>query len=700
MFRYYFHKFKNSIVTLRFSLLSIFILLFVATIVSLLTIFYFQLSKVVEHAALLLMEKSSYAVLQELDFELSPEKTASELSALLIQDHILDPNNENEMVGYTMRLLETLPLAQGLHWGDSYGNFFYAKKEADGRITSEVINRRTNPPSAFYILRDQNNHELKRVPARVSFDPRTRPWYQLAINKKKTIWTDVLLYAHTPAFLGTTVATPVFQNGTPLGAMGIDIRLDYLSRFIRNEKFSDNGEVFIVDNFGKVIAAYELLNPESPLYHKNSLVDVHALATPWHGLAFDIHQRTGQSVFTFKHQNITYFAMFKAIPVLSDKQWFIGAIVPANDFTHVIYRLAMTTILIFFLIFVIGVVIMLHLVTRIVTPIKKLVRETEKVKNFHLEGTPKVYTRIKEVIELSDAIDSMKIGLRSFQRYVPATLVRQLIKAGEDVQVSGSKRELAIFFSDIKDFTQISEKSQTNELVKQLCDYLEVFSRIIIKNKGTIDKYIGDSIMSFWGAPLAVPDPCQHAAYAALQCMHKLRKLNALWREENRPAFYTRIGIHYGDTIVGNLGSTERLTYTALGDNVNIASRLVGANKIYGTSILVSETFYKQIKDTYVLRLVDQVMLKGKAETTRIYELLAYSKQSVVFDIDAYDRIFNEAFLAYQQTRWKEAIDLFNLCLKLYPQDTLSFVFIKRCRKFIKKPPAEDWDGVWHISEK
>ena len=244
------------------------------------------------------------------------------------------------------------------------------------------------------------------------------------------------------------------------------------------------------------------------------------------------------------------------------------------------------------IIFIIGVCLILFWVARIVTPIKKLVKETEKIRTFNLEGSDRVHSHIKEVIEVSDAIFSMKMGLRSFQKYVPASLVRQLIMAGEDVRIGGKKEELAIFFSDIKDFTAIAEKTESNQLMKQICDYLDTFSHVIIQDNGTIDKFIGDAIMAFWGAPTAVKHPCEHAAHAALQCMRELQILNQKWEAEKKPGFYTRMGLHYGIAIVGNLGSSERLNYTALGDAVNIASRLVSANKLYGTSILVSESFY------------------------------------------------------------------------------------------------------------
>src|SRR3990167_996157 len=229
----------------------------------------------------------------------------------------------------------------------------------------------------------------------------------------------------------------------------------------------------------------------------------------------------------------------------------------------------------------------------------------------------------------------MKQSLRSFQKYVPAALVRQLIKLGTAAEVGGEKKSMAFLFSDIRDFTTISERLNPSDLAKYICDYFDALSSIIIANRGTIDKYIGDAIMAFWGAPLPEADPCRQAAKSALECVRRLENLNEKWQLEGRPELFTRFGIHVGDAIVGNFGSSERLNYTAIGDVTNTASRLEGINKIYGTQILVSDAVYRVIKEQFVLRLVDCVILKGKNEPSYIYELIAVVHGQLTYDVDA-----------------------------------------------------------------
>jgi len=263
-----------------------------------------------------------------------------------------------------------------------------------------------------------------------------------------------------------------------------------------------------------------------------------------------------------------------------------------------------------------------YFVNRIVKPIKMLAAETEQIKQFNLDGNSRVVSRIKEVMLLKSAIDAMKKGLRHFQRYVPKVLVQQLIALGPNAHIDGEKKQLAVFFSDIENFTSIAETMEPQQLIRQLGEYFEALTQIIILENGTIDKYIGDSIMAFWGAPLVDDAGAIHAARAALRCQEKLISLNAKWRQLGLSPLQTRMGIHLGDAIVGNLGSSERWNYTAIGDTVNIASRLEGLNKAFHSQIVVSDKVYEQTKAIFTFKLLGSVALKGRSEKIVVYELL------------------------------------------------------------------------------
>jgi adenylate cyclase len=227
----------------------------------------------------------------------------------------------------------------------------------------------------------------------------------------------------------------------------------------------------------------------------------------------------------------------------------------------------------------------------------------------------------------------------------------------------------------------------------------------IIDNQGTIDKYIGDAIMAFWGAPLEDNDHPIHACRAALTCKQTLDELNKHWVLDRKPAFITRFGIHTGDAIVGNVGSEDRLNYSAFGDSVNLAARLEGINKYYGTTITISHETYKNVQHQFICRPIDVVAVKGKTEGVRIYELLyeLSDEHNKSLDIDAAQKltdITTEAFKAYLAKDWKTAMQKYEDLKELNPNDKVADVFLERCQIFKKTPPPAFWNGTYVMTEK
>ena len=336
--------------------------------------------------------------------------------------------------------------------------------------------------------------------------------------------------------------------------------------------------------------------------------------------------------------------------------------------------------------------IILILYRRITIPIKKLVSETEKIKNFQLEDDVNISSSVTELTELIEATKSMKIGLQSFRKYVPAQLVRQLIQAKQEAKISGQRKNITIFFSDIADFTTISESLSPNELASQLSEYLSEMTDIIIKHNGTVDKYIGDAIVAFWGAPLELKDHAACACNAALECQIKIKELAVKWKNENKPLFHTRIGIMTGDIVVGNFGSAQRLSYTAIGDSVNLASRLEGLNKEYGTRIIIGQNTADKISDDFAIRLLDFVIVKGKTEPVNIYELVADKGDISAIDLE-FVKAFNHGVNLYKNREWDKAIRIFTKLTSKRPDDKSIKLFIERCEALKLNPPPEAWDG-------
>ena len=286
-------------------------------------------------------------------------------------------------------------------------------------------------------------------------------------------------------------------------------------------------------------------------------------------------------------------------------------------------------------------------------------------------------------------------GLASLRPYVPAELVRQLIATGREAKLGGEKVLLAIMFTDIVGFTALSEIITAEELMLQLSTYLDRLTRIIEKEQGTVDKYIGDAIMAFWGAPREVENPALLACRAALSCSKAVADLNHQWRAEEKPAMPTCFGIHFGETIVGNVGSSQRMNYSIFGDNVNLASRLEGINRIYGTKIIVSQSVYEAVDKQMICRPLDIVAVKGKKKSIATHELPAAKDEDGAEALASFCARFAEGIDEYRRQEWERALAVFEMLQEESPNDHPVKLYIKRCRNIIDGSVTvlPDWDG-------
>jgi len=288
---------------------------------------------------------------------------------------------------------------------------------------------------------------------------------------------------------------------------------------------------------------------------------------------------------------------------------------------------------------------------------------------------------------------------KNFKRYVPADLVVQLINQNIKPDLGGKQQELTVFFSDISKFTSIVEKMEPEKLIQDLCIYFESVSKNILENKGTIDKYIGDSVMAFWGAPLPMEDHAQKACLSALTIQSNLRNLFSQWDNLGKVPFLTRIGIHSGSALVGNLGYKERLNYTVVGDTVNVSSRLEAINKIYGTEIITSENVYNKCRNDFEFRLLDRVYLLGRYQGMKIYELISI-KDGINKKENKINKIYEIGLKHYFEQNWYEALKYFNTVLKYRANDLPGKLMRERCLLYRKNPPPKEWDGVFTQTDK
>jgi adenylate cyclase len=298
---------------------------------------------------------------------------------------------------------------------------------------------------------------------------------------------------------------------------------------------------------------------------------------------------------------------------------------------------------------------------------------------------------------MTEEREKRKIG-KAFSHYVSPSLVNEILKDPKKLVLGGEEKRLTCLFSDIRGFTTVSESLKPDALVKLINDYLTPMTDIVLKNDGTIDKYMGDAIMAFWGAPVWQEDHHVRACRTALEMMKKLDELQVVWQKAGIPKLAIGVGISTGRVTVGNMGSSTRFDYTIMGDTVNLGSRLEGLNKEYGTYIIVPKYTYEDVKAEFIFRQIDMVKVKGKDRPIKIYELMGDKNDEN--NLRETIELFESGLKSYMERDWDRAGGYFHDVLKIRPDDGPSSVFISRVEELRKAELPPDWDGVYVMTKK
>lgn len=585
--------------------------------------------------------------------------------------------------------------------GDEQGNYIRAWMLPDGNIEGRIIERNISAPSNTFKYWDNKLKLCKtEKSSHIDYDPRVRPWYIGAKESKANYWTDLYILARNKKPAITSAYPVIDAQGKVVAVWGVDIELDEISTFLKNLKVGKNGQVLIINAKNEVVAypdVAKIVREEKGVLRP---VRVEELGIDPIVTAFREYLKTGKKQAVIESHGKRYLASFTDFAQDFPAHWKIGLIIPEDDFIAGAKKLTRETLFICLIILVAAILLAILIARSISQPIKLLAVETEKIKDFRLDDKIKIMSYIKEIQRMTNAISAMKSGLQAFRRYVPAELVRQLIYTGEETRLGGQKRELTVFFSDISGFTSIAERMAPEDLMIHLSEYFDEITKILCDQKGTVDKYIGDGIMAFWGAPMPDDDHAFHACNAALICQKRLKELNRNWERDGKTPFITRIGISTGATVVGNVGSSERINYTVIGDNVNLASRLEGVNKFYRTGIIVSRATYETVSDKFWFRPLDIVAVKGKREETTIYELLEKQGEGESDTTAELCVEFTKGFKTYLAQDWDGACKIFGDLAIKFPSDGPTDLYLIRCRKYRDHPPGPGWLGIEYLEYK
>jgi adenylate cyclase len=388
-----------------------------------------------------------------------------------------------------------------------------------------------------------------------------------------------------------------------------------------------------------------------------------------------------------------YFITYRMLPGTQD--WVVGIVVPRAFYLGKLATIQRELMLVSLAVMAVLIGAGIFVLRGVNRAQAQIVRETQKMRalEFAPSSTCSTFSDVQEVLE---SLEQAKTAVRAMGKYVPIDLVRRLYLAESEPMLGGELMEISVMFTDIKSFTSLSEQLGPDELATALGDYLHVMAGVIHHEcRGTIDKYIGDAIMTIWNAPEPVPDHPRLACRAALQARAAAQALMTTPAWGARPVFETRFGLHFDSAFVGHFGSPDRLSYTAIGNGINLASRLEGLNKLYGTTIIASEAMRQQVAGHFSFRLLDLVAVKGKEEAVRIHELLGEAGTP-----SASERFVAGYEAAFHACLARDFAGAAALLRAQSEEDPPSRVLLARCLAYEVTPPPPDWQGVHIATEK
>lgn len=620
---------------LKPTVLLVFAAMIVPVLLGIVQVNYVSSDRVARSYAANMVERFRLDAIRDIETEFAALEsligTAAELGR---QDPAFFENDRS--LPYLFRILQHSETVLNVYVGLKDGSFRQARRihdhsvpihgalpPADSEFAYRLVAQAGGPPVLDrYVFLDAKLNRLGEVAAESGYDPRARPWYGTAVAAGATTITDPEVF-WAFGLVGFTVAAPILVDKTTVGVVAADITLDSFSAYLASRRISEGSLGYLLDRNGMVLAASDgsavARNERDAveLRHVSSLDSGIAALAYGHRPKDDPH-----AVYEFSVDGGDYVAGLSAFDESFGKRWQLFVVTPLEDFTQQFSLNNRRMLMLGLAAILVQLLILYVLASLISSPLQKLAMKVERINRLERSGLPALHSSIREVDVLSRAIETLDAAVKAFASFVPVDLVRRLLLSEQKLELGGQSRYLTIFFSDVEGFAAMAENMPSRDLLARMSTMLELVSKAVHAESGTIDKFVGDGVMAFWGAPGLLDDHAWHACVAALRIQRALDDLNTQWQRAGDPQMRVRIGIHSDAVLVGNVGSQERMSYTVIGDGVNIASRLEGINKTYGTLICISHDTYREAGDRLFVRPIDEVAIKGRRARIAIYELL------------------------------------------------------------------------------
>jgi adenylate cyclase len=596
-----------------------------------------------KEAASAYMDAASAKALGRLQTEIST--VASLVDVLAASSSVADSNERTETgraIPLFKAVLQELPQIDSVYVG--FENGAWLQVRGIGELNDDQRERLRAAPGATVainlirptpggelpmrrIFEDQQGSEVGQLDLwRYGYDARKRTWYRDTMKADRSLVSA--------PYIAFSIGAPVITVSAPLrgkvsGVIAADLKLDSFSKFVQTQRPGEHGIVTIFDSTGALIAHPDFPSfvvdamthpsqPQSPNIKEMSPGVVTSVLQMAQGRDYydgNIRNRQGLD-YLFRVAKFSLGDRYNATIMLLAAQ---------EDFAQDVRRLHFTGLILATIAGAAFIPAVWMFGSGMSRSLKAITDEAVKLQRMDEPAPKPLASRISEIHELGSAMNLAQRAIWSFAHFVPKELVQRVIDNSISTELGGVREEISVVFTDVRDFTTIAESADPDMLMHQTSRYFSVLTEAFLAEGGTIDKFIGDAVMVFWNAPNPQPDHVERACRAALTASLACEKLNVQFEAEGLKPFFTRFGIHVGEAVVGNVGSSERMNYTALGNTVNLAARLEGLNKQFGTAILASEDVHSRVQHSFHFRPLEPVLAKGMTKKTYVFELVGAS---------------------------------------------------------------------------
>ncbi|WP_201215529.1 adenylate/guanylate cyclase domain-containing protein [Halochromatium roseum] len=694
---------------------------FVALFVGLLALTVFAVSvNTYRHATRVSLDLSA-DILSEMSAKVVAETSARfeaardlvEINALLVGERGLE--DDQGLFRLFGRQLALLPQIESLYVAGPNGDFIQARSSP--QWMTRLIRREAAPgedasqATERLVYRDAQFAPIARINGDATYDPRQRDWYRQAVAAERLQWSPVYRFAGTGE-RGLTAAVAVREpNGSLIGVVGVDISLNSLSQFLSGQRIARGGIALIVDADRQLIAFPESIELRQGAVAARANADattvdtastgvtptadaglprVDDLGVPWLVDAYRQDAASQQrSAINRAEYSLSrtdgrrYLAQRQAFPPGVGDDWELMLVAPEITLLESARRLFSEAAAISLILLLAAAIAVSFLALRLFQPLKRLVLNTELIREFRFADVKRVPSRFAEIKAMDEALWKMSQGLRSLEKFVPIDVGRRLIQSGKRAEPEAEVRELTLLFTGASDLASLCEALPPARITELLGRQLDIFTNTILRHKGTIDNFLGESVLAFWGAPVVLEDSVDRACRAVLACRDAETALHADWAKSLAPGEpappLNLFSVHHGRAIVGAIGSRQRMSWTAIGDNVALGWDLHQLNRRYGTRIIISGEAREHVAERYWTRRLDVLPLNSGARKLEVFELIDRRDRMLPPErLEAIAR-YEAGLEALLEADWERAEAIFQPLADRDPTDFAVALMLSRC---------------------